>query len=173
MHTLAALSTLLVLAAAAHASPRGDVLAQSPEPATSPAPAVAPAPTAAPPARTETAPDSRSRHKTYGLITAAGGGALLAGGVVFGLLARSRWNDAQDVCGGSLTCANDSDTDYAQQFADSARTRAHVSTALFVAGGIATAVGVYLWVTSPKERAVTVSATAAPDGAAVVLGGRF
>jgi hypothetical protein len=171
---LAALAGIAVLAPIVHASPAGD--ASQPAPAVTPpttssvaAPAVVPPPPAPAPITSH----PRSRQKTYGLVTAAGGGALLATGVVFGLLARSRWNDAQDVCGGSLTCANDSDTDYAQQFADSARTRAHVSSVLFVAGCIATAAGVYLWVTSPKESAVRVSATATASGAGVVLGGRF
>ena len=62
-------------------------------------------------------------------------------------------------------CANDSDTDYAQQLGDMARTRANISSTLFVAGGIAAAVGVYLWVTSPTEHAVSVSASAAPGSA--------
>ncbi|MBA3462298.1 MAG: hypothetical protein H0T46_20215 [Deltaproteobacteria bacterium] len=172
MHTRAILATfaaLLLAVPASHAGPAPDTL----QPGTNAAPAVAPPPTNPVPASPPPAPPGRSVRKLTSVITVAGGGALIATGIVFGLLARSRWTEAQDVCGGSTTCASDSDTDYAQQFADSARTRAHVSSVLVIAGGIATAVGAYLWVTSPKERAVTVSATAAPGGAGVVLGGRF
>ena len=128
---------------------------------------------APPPVTTSVTTSPRSNRKLTGIIVAGSGAVLLGTGVVFGLLANTRWSEARDVCGGSSTCANDSDTDFAQRLADSARTRAHISTALFIAGGLASAAGIYLWATSPKERAVTVSATATPGGGGVVLGGRF
>ncbi len=118
-------------------------------------------------------PPAHSRRKTYAVVTLAGGAVILGAAVVFGVKARSRWQDAKDVCGDSTTCANADDTQYAQDLGDSARTLANVSTVLFVAGGLAAAAGVYLWVSAPTERAVTVSATATPGTAGIVLGGRF
>jgi hypothetical protein len=116
----------------------------------------------------------RSYRKDIGILTVGAGGAIVVTGLVFGLLARSRWNDAQDVCGG-LTCRNDSDTEYAQALADSARTRAHVSTG-FVLGGLAIAgVGAYLWVTAPKNpiKVTEIGAVPTSGGGAFVLSGRF
>jgi hypothetical protein len=118
-------------------------------------------------------PPARSLRKTYAVITLVGGAVVLGTGVVFGVKARTRWQEAKDVCGGSTTCANDDDTQYAQEVGDSAGTLANVSTVMFVAGGLVAAAGVYLWVTAPKEHAVTVSATATPGAAGIVLGGRF
>lgn len=115
----------------------------------------------------------RSRRKMIAIITMAGGGVLIGTGVGLGLSARGRWNDAKDVCGGSTTCANDSDTEYAQALGDSARTRANLSTVMFVAGGLAAAAGVYLFVTTPKEHAVTVSASGSPTSAGLVVAGQF
>ncbi len=114
-----------------------------------------------------------SRRRTYAVISLAGGGVLLGTAAVFGVQARSHWQDAKAVCGGSITCANAGDTRHAQDLGDSARTLANVSTVMFVAGGLAAAAGVYLWVTTPVEHAVTVSTTATPGTAGIVLGGRF
>ncbi len=115
----------------------------------------------------------RSKRTLIAIATIAGGGVLLGTGIGFGLSARGRWNDAKDVCGGSTTCANDDDTEYAQALSDSARTRANVSTILFVAGGLAAAAGVYLFVTAPDEHAVTVSATGSATSAGLVVAGSF
>ncbi len=115
----------------------------------------------------------RSRKKTYGMIAVAGGGAIVVTGVVFGVLARSRWQEAKDVCGGSLTCANDSDTQYAQDLGDSARTRANVSTGLVIGGAVIAGVGAYLWATAPKERTVEIGAAPSSGGGSLVLFGRF
>ena len=117
----------------------------------------------------------RSKKKIYGMIAVGSGGIVVVTGVVFGVLARSRWQDAKNVCNGSTTCPNDADTEYAQALGDSARTRAHVSTALVIGGGLIAAVGAYLWVTSPKDDAgsVAVRATATPDGGGLVVSGRF
>lgn len=143
----------------------------TPPPVVTPVVTPTPGPSPDPLVRTDAPP--RSKRKLAAVITLAGGGAFLGTGIVLGVMARSRWQDAKDVCGGSTTCANDSDTQYAQDLGDSARTRANVSTVMFVAGGLAAAAGVYLWVTTPKEHALTVSASAAPGSAGVVLGGRF
>lgn len=137
--------------------------------AVAPASAMQPPP---PPAARADAPRF-SKRKLIAIATMGGGGVLLGTGIGFGLSARGRWNDAKDVCGGSTTCANDDDTRYAQALSDSARTRANVSTVLFVAGGLAAAAGIYLFVTAPDEHAVTVSATGSPTSAGLVIGGAF
>ena len=134
-----------------------------------PLPAVIPPPP--PVARTDAPP--RSRRKLVAILTMAGGGVLIGTGVGLGVSARGRWNDAKNVCGGSTTCANDSDTEYAQALGDSARSRANLSTVMFVAGGLAAAAGVYLFVTTPKEHAVTVSASASATSAGLVVAGSF
>lgn len=115
----------------------------------------------------------RSHKKTYGMIAVAGGGAVVVTGVVFGVLARSRWQDAKDVCGGKTACPSDDDTAYAQELGDSARTRANVATGLVIGGAAIAAVGAYLWVTAPKERVVEIGAAPTSGGGSLVVFGRF
>ena len=112
-----------------------------------------------------------SRKRTYALIAFAGGGVAGIGGTLFALRARSAWNDAKDVCGGSTECANAADAETANDLADTARGRGNVATLLFLAGGAAAVTGVVLWVTAPHkgERAATISVH--PGG--VTLRGRF
>jgi len=112
-----------------------------------------------------------SRKRTYAVIAFAGGGVAGIGGTLFALRARSAWNDAKDVCGGSTACANAADAATANDLAATARGRGNLATILFIAGGAAAATGVVLWVTAPhkRERAATVSVH--PGG--VALSGRF
>lgn len=116
---------------------------------------------------------AHSRRRTYAVVALAGGGAALIGGAVAGVLARRAWNDATAVCGGSTTCPSDAETARANQLADDARLRANLSTALVIAGGVAAAGGVVLWMTAPRDRAVTVAAHASGDGGGVTVVGRF
>ena len=44
---------------------------------------------------------------------------------------------------------------------------------MFIAGGLATAAGVYLWITTPEEHAVTVSAAGSATSAGLVVAGSF
>lgn len=167
----AALAFVLLLASTASATPAADGAPAAPLPSpTAATPAPVPAGPYAMPVNREV---RRSPRKTYGMIAVAGGGAVVVTGVVFGLLARARWNDAKDVCGGTTACANDADTEYAQALADSARTRANVSTGLVIGGAVIAGVGAYLWVTAPKERTVEVGVAPASGGGSLVLSGRF
>lgn len=134
-------------------------------------PAATPAPLAS--AAAPTAPAPRSRRRTYAVAAVAAGGATLIGGAVAGVLARRAWDDATAVCGGSTSCPTDADTARANQLADDARLRANLSTALVIAGGVAVAGGVALWMTAPRDRAVTVAAHASGDGGGVTVFGRF
>lgn len=78
-----------------------------------------------------------------GTVLTAVGVASLAGGVVFGTVAQSTWNDAKKACGGSATgpCPAGSDGPNKSQ---TALTFATTSTVLFVAGGVAAVGGVVL-----------------------------
>jgi len=91
------------------------------------------------------------------------------GSMLFGLSARSAWNEAKDICGGSTECPDPASAALANEQADTARSRGNTATLLLVIGGLATTTGVVLWVTAPKERAVAVAAH--PGGIAVI--GRF
>ena len=95
-------------------------------------------------------------HTTTGLFIAGGGGAVLITGLVFGLEALSRWNDAQSLCGGSPTRCDPDGFAAAQQKLDSAHTQANVSTVLVGLGVAAAAVGVVLYLRSDDhEKQVT------------------
>ena len=119
-------------------------------------------------------PTARSRRKTFGIIAMAAGGAAIVTGAVYGGLASSKWSDAKAVCGGT-SCTSQADVDRASLLGDQARSKANIATGLFVAGGVIAAVGVVLFVTAPSEHApaVTMTAHASADGAAVWFSGRF
>jgi len=113
-----------------------------------------------------------SRRKTYAYAALGVGGAAAITGIVFGVIARGKWNDAQAVCGGT-TCPTQAQVDKAQALADDASSSGNLSTA-FVLGGVAlVATGVYLWVTAPSESAVHVTASTNGQTTGFVLSGRF
>lgn len=131
-------------------------------------------PPAPPPPEAPRPPDApRSLNKTLGIVGVIGGGVVLAGGLTAGVLARSKWNDAKDICGGAR-CQTQADLDRAQPSVDAARTRGTLSTVLVIGGAALVAGGVVLWVTAPKaERSVAVAPTASPSGGGVSLVGSF
>jgi len=137
------------------AKPTADVVTT-----TKPAPVLAPAP-------------ERSHRRTYAIATMGAGGAALVTGVVFGALARSKWNAAKAICGGSTTCATQDEADAAGKLGAQAHTRATISTVVSIAGGVIAGAGVLLYVTKSDGREVEVSALPAADGGAVVVSGRF
>jgi hypothetical protein len=122
----------------------------------------------------EPAAPGRAPRATYGLITAAAGGGLVITGLVFGALARSSWQSAQDDCGGHI-CAN-ADTLNDGPVSD-ARTRATLSTVLVIGGAAAIGVGAVLYFTAPRHAAGTTSTalriTPRAGGASLTLDGRF
>jgi len=114
-----------------------------------------------------------SHRKTYAVATIAAGGAVAVTGLVFGVMARSKWNDATAICPASA-CASQADLDRANALRDSANSRATLSTVLVIGGGVLAAAGVALWVTAPSEQhAVALTAHPSGDGAQVTLSGRF
>lgn len=111
-----------------------------------------------------------------GLGVAGGGVALLAGGVVAGLSARSLWNDAFD----SGLCDHDTHqcSPDGQAQTDRARSRVLVANLLGGAGLVAVGVGTYLYLTAPRggERPASAMAwtpTVGPDHVGVTFAGGF
>jgi Tfp pilus assembly protein PilF len=121
-------------------------------------------------AAAQPAPSSR---KKLGLGLAIGGGALIAGGVVAGVLASGKWSDAKAVCGGSLNCANPDDAARANQLGDAASTRGDIATGLIGAGVVAAGVGAALWLTSPSESPHGVAIAPTAGGASITFAGSF
>ena len=115
----------------------------------------------------------RSPRKPLAVVTLVGGGLALAGGSAFGLLARSKWHDAKNVCGGT-TCDTPDQLARGQALADTARTRGNISTALVIGGAVLVVGGVILFVTAPKhEPAVAVAPSVTTSSAGLAVFGRF
>lgn len=114
-----------------------------------------------------------SHRRTYAVATIAVGGAGLATGLVFGVLARAKWSDAKAICDGGTTCASQADADAAAKLGTQARSRATLSTIFSIAGGAVAATGIVLYVTAPASREVAVAAVPSADGGTFVVTGRF
>ena len=150
-------------------------------PATEPAAAPAPAAprTAEPPQPSTPAPpppDPPARRPVLGIAVLAGGGALLAAGLVFGKLASDRWSAARAVCGSNLDCATPADLSRAQADTSQARLRGNLSTGFVLAGAAAAAAGTYLWLRTPSAGApqsARLVPYAAPGAAGLVVEGRL
>lgn len=109
---------------------------------------------------------------TWGIVAMAAGGAALVGGGVFGLLARSTYDDAvTNECRGNVkTCSP-----RGVERIDTANTRATLSTVLVVTGGALGAAGVLLFVLAPRDGARRVGVGLAPGltQASLVARGTF
>jgi hypothetical protein len=118
----------------------------------------------------------RAPRATYGLLTAAAGGGLVVTGLVFGQLARSRWQSAQDECAGRICSSADSVNAGA---VGEARTRATISTVLVAGGAAAIGVAAYLYFTAPRRSAGSLSTAlhltpaAGPETVSLTLAGQF
>lgn len=119
----------------------------------------------------QTSPSSNRR--TIGIATMAVGGAILAGGAVFGVIAKSRNDDAKNICGGDIDACDPARLAEAQDKVDAARKAGNLSTVGFIAGGVAVATGVVLFVTAPKASKRQVAIVPSQDGAGVVISGGF
>ena len=114
-----------------------------------------------------------SPRKKLGLVLIVGGGVAVAGGVTFGLLARSAWHDAKNVCDGT-TCDTPAELATGQALVERARMRGTIATALVVAGGLVAAGGVIVWVTAPKsERTIAVTPTGSASSVGLAVLGSF
>lgn len=103
---------------------------------------------------------SHSKRKPIGIGLMAGGGAALATGLVFGVLAHQTYGDAKDICGGDQ-CMSQTDLVRANDKTDQARGQALISTVFVASGALIAGAGIALWVTAPS------------DGVAVSVSGRF
>ena len=128
-----------------------------------------------------------SARRKIGKITLAAGGGAAVTGVVLGLVARSRYNEAKnttiDVNGEDVAVCEHRDgrlicTDgavYARL--RSARQLGNVGTIVGAAGVAAMLAGGYLWFFAPKpyseRRSVSVVPRVAPDGGGIAVIGRF
>ena len=139
-------------------------------PATAPAPAASAPLTPAPEAHA-----SGGLVRTIGFVTAGVGVAALAGGVVTGLLVKSKESDAKAMCR-DLLCPESAGAKF-----DSAQSLATVTNVLLIGGGALTAAGVGMIVFGgPKREApqaagvsVRLSPVVARDGALLWASGSF
>jgi tetratricopeptide (TPR) repeat protein len=135
-------------------------------------PALAATAVAAPrePVHVEASPGRRDRTRVklaYGL--GGVGAASLVGSLALGLIARSQYNRAVDeecTPGAQLLCSADG-----VARVDAASTKANIATGLAIGGGALVLAGAILYVTAPREHAVTPTATASSIGLA--FSGRF
>jgi tetratricopeptide (TPR) repeat protein len=134
--------------------------AETPPPPPAPTPTPAPAPVVEPtPAVTATirAPNPRD---LYGKVLMAGGGAVTAAGLVIGVVAISKYHDAESCTG----CDKLAQSHNAVILGD-------VSTVIVVVGLAATGTGVYLWRSASSSAVIAPSA--GTDHASVSIMGRF
>ncbi len=115
----------------------------------------------------------RSHRRRNGAIVGALGGVAIGVGIVFGLDAKSKWDDAAALCP-DKQCPSAPAKTAGDILTEDARGAATLSTVFFVGGAAIAGIGVYLMVTG-KPTAPTTALRFVPttDGGAVVLGGRF
>jgi tetratricopeptide (TPR) repeat protein len=138
-------------------------------------------------ARTDEGPSAPGRpapqrRKQLALVVGGAGAASLGAGLVFGTLARRKWDEAKALCGGDTVCEDPAVLARGNALVDDARGHARISTVLVGSGAILLGAGAVLWLTAPSHRAAsdTASDTAlritpqlGPGLAAVTLGGTF
>ena len=119
-------------------------------------------------------------HSTLAMpsLTTATGGAAFVTGAVLGLVARSIYKKNHD--DGCTEVDGDDICDPEQQSqTERARTIGNVGTVVGVVGLAAAGVGVYLWLTAPKDqperdpRGVTIVPDITPESAGLTAIGRF
>ena len=115
-----------------------------------------------------------SSKRTYGVVLMGVGGAFVVGGTVLGVIARGRFDDAKDICGGDIDRCDPLRVEDAQSKVDSARSAGTLATASFIVGGVSIAAGVYLFLTAPKhESDVAIAPAIGNDSAGVLVRGAF
>ena len=112
-----------------------------------------------------------SSRRSIGIITTAAGGGLLITGQVLALVARSRYRKAKDAGCVMNICEPEAQADI-----ESAMTLGDVGTGVSIVGLAAAGIGVYLWITAPKdptEKRVTLLPSVTPEGAGITALGSF
>jgi hypothetical protein len=145
------------------------------DPARTPRPVGRAEPASAAPATDVPQPSLR---RTYGVIVAAGGGALVVTGLVFGRLAGSSWDDAKKLCGDDLMCDDSASLTRGNQLVSDARSQATVSTVLVIGGVAAIGAGAVLFLTAPHgetraSSAWRITPGAGPGALSLTLDGAF
>ncbi|MFN0246331.1 MAG: tetratricopeptide repeat protein [Kofleriaceae bacterium] len=106
-----------------------------------------------------------SLRRPIGIGLTIGGGAALAGALVAGLFAQSRYSDAKQACGGTQ-CGEPDSFARGQKLVDEARSLGNLSTALTIGGGVLATAGLVLWLTAPSgEQQIAITPTT--NGASV------
>lgn len=90
--------------------------------------------------------DPRPRRRAIAYYVGGGGAAAIAGSLILGAVARSRWNEAQSHCHDRLCDQT------GVGLARAAQSVGNVSTAAFVVGTSAVVAGTILWLTAPSGR---------------------
>lgn len=113
-----------------------------------------------------------TRHRRHVVALAVGGVGVAAGvvGGVFGLQARSHWNEAKQTCGGSIDACSMAQLPRAQKQVDDARHAGTLSTIGFGVAGAAIATGVIVWLTAPHDGRKTETPTISPTVGAGTVG---
>lgn len=133
------------------------------------------APSAAPPPPTATTtpppsePSEGSGMKTAGYVTAGVGGAMILGGVVTGLMSKSKESSVKDKCRGTV-CPESAKGDY-----DSAKSLATITNVLLIGGVVAAGAGATLIVLSGKKESAGAPPRLAitPTGSGLFAHGSF
>lgn len=115
------------------------------------------------------------RHRRHVIALAIGGVALGGAGVgtYFGLDAKTKFDKAQDVCGGRIDqCTS---VIASQGYVAAARTSATRSTIAFGAGGALAVIATIVWISAPSLEAkrVVIAPSAGAGSVGFVLGGAF
>ncbi|HEX3757184.1 MAG TPA: hypothetical protein VHW23_00695 [Kofleriaceae bacterium] len=99
------------------------------------------------------------RHSRHVVAVVLGGVALGAagGGTVFGLQARSRYDNAKQLCGGAINPCDPAQLASARSRVDDARRRALYADLAFGVAGAAAITAVIVWATAPSLEAAPVA----------------
>ena len=125
------------------------ILADEPKPLEASAATEAPAP---PPTAAEGATPRRetthggATQRTIGIVAGAVGVAGIATGTVFGIKAASTWSDAKSNCNPYPYCGANG-----KKLSEEAADSGTIATVAFIAGGVALAAGVVLWLAAPND----------------------
>lgn len=117
------------------------------------------------------------RHRRHVIAFVIGGVALgvSGAGTYFGLDARSKYDDARQLCGGKIDQCPTARIPASQNKVDDARTSALWSTVMFGAVGALAITAAVVWATAPSDerRSVAVVPGAGPGSVGIALGGVF
>jgi hypothetical protein len=113
--------------------------------------------------------ESRRRRRLIALVSGSVALVGAIGGSVFGIQARSRYDNAKLLCGNIDHCAPDQ-VSRAQDRVNTARRSALYSDISFGVAGAATAVALYAWLTAPS---LEIRPTLGSDGAGLAIAGAF